>query len=48
MSATARPYKLPFVITLEPCPTSLVEQALKQIDQLPFLVQPCVALPILD
>jgi homoserine dehydrogenase len=40
--------KLPFVITLEPCPTSLVEQSLKQINQLPFLVQPCVALPILD
>jgi homoserine dehydrogenase len=40
--------KLPFVITLEPCATSLVEEALKQINQLPFLVQPCVALPILD
>jgi len=40
--------KLPFVITLEPCSTSLVEEALKQINQLPFLVQPCVALPILD
>ena len=40
--------RLPFVITLEPCSTSLVEEALKQINQLPFLVQPCVALPILD
>jgi homoserine dehydrogenase len=40
--------KLPFVITLEPCATSLVEQSLKQINQLPFLVQPAVALPILD
>jgi homoserine dehydrogenase len=40
--------KLPFVITLELCATSLVEEALKQINQLPFLVQPCVALPILD
>lgn len=40
--------KLPFVITLEPCSTSLVEQSLKQVNQLPFLVQPCVALPILD
>lgn len=40
--------RLPFVITLEPCSTSLVEDALKQINQLPFLVQPCVALPILD
>ena len=40
--------KLPFVMTLEPCSTSLVEQSLQQINQLPFLVQPCVALPILD
>lgn len=40
--------KLPFVITLEPCSTSLVEESLQQINQLPFLVQPCVALPILD
>jgi homoserine dehydrogenase len=40
--------RLPFVITLEPCSTSLVEESLKQINQLPFLVQPCVALPILD
>jgi len=40
--------KLPFVITLEPCATSLVEESLKQINQLPFLVQPSVALPILD
>ena len=40
--------KLPFVITLEPCATSLVEQSLKQISQLGFLVQPPVALPILD
>lgn len=40
--------RLPFVITLEPCSTSLVEKSLEQINQLPFLVQPCVALPILD
>jgi homoserine dehydrogenase len=40
--------RLPFVITLEPCSTSLVEQSLQQIDKLPFLVQPCVSLPILD
>ena len=33
---------------VEPCPTSLVEESLKHINQLPFLVQPCVALPILD
>jgi homoserine dehydrogenase len=40
--------KLPFVITLEPCPASLVEQALKQIASLTFHVQPCLSLPILD
>jgi homoserine dehydrogenase len=40
--------KLPFVITLEPCATSLVKESLKQIAQLDFLVQPCVDLPILD
>ena len=40
--------RLPFVITLEPCPTSLVEDALKQIAPLEFHVQPCLNLPILD
>lgn len=40
--------RLPFVITLEPCPTSLVEEALKQIAPLEFHVQPCLNLPILD
>jgi len=40
--------KLPFVITLEPCRNSLVEQALKQIAELEFHVQPCLNLPILD
>jgi homoserine dehydrogenase len=40
--------KLPFVITLEPCPASLVEKALKQIALLKFHVQPCLNLPILD
>jgi homoserine dehydrogenase len=40
--------KLPFVITLEPCPASLVEKALKQITSLKFHVQPCLNLPILD
>jgi homoserine dehydrogenase len=40
--------KLPFVITLESCPASIVEQALKQIAPLEFLVQPCLNLPILD
>ena len=40
--------RLPFVITLEPCPTSLLEESLKHIAQLEFQVQPCVSLPILD
>lgn len=40
--------KLPFVITLEPCPASLVDQAVKQIATLKFHVQPCLNLPILD
>ena len=40
--------KLPFVITLEPCRASLVEEALKHIAPLEFLVQPCLSLPILD
>jgi len=40
--------RLPFVITLEPCPTSLLEESLKHIAQLEFMVQPCVSLPILD
>jgi homoserine dehydrogenase len=39
---------LPFVITLEPCPASLVASSLKHVAELEFLVQPCVALPILD
>ncbi len=38
---------LPFLITLEECKASLVEQALKQINSLDFLVQPCLHLPIL-
>ena len=38
---------LPFLITLEECKASLVEQALKQINALDFLVQPCLHLPIL-
>jgi homoserine dehydrogenase len=40
--------RLPFVITLEPCPTSVVEEALKHIAKLDFQVQPCLNLPILD
>jgi len=38
---------LPFLITLEECKATLVEQALKQINALDFLVQPCLHLPIL-
>ena len=38
---------LPFLITLEECKASLVEEALKQINSLDFLVQPCLHLPIL-
>jgi homoserine dehydrogenase len=38
---------LPFLITLEECKASVVEQALQQINQLDFLVQPCLHLPIL-
>jgi homoserine dehydrogenase len=38
---------LPFLITLEECQASLVEQALQQINSLDFLVQPCLHLPIL-
>ncbi|MGA7077287.1 MAG: homoserine dehydrogenase [Terriglobales bacterium] len=38
---------LPFLITLEECKVSVVEQALQQINQLDFLVQACLHLPIL-
>jgi homoserine dehydrogenase len=38
---------LPFLITLEECKASLVEQALQQIGSLDFLVQPCLHMPIL-
>ena len=38
---------LPFLITLEECKASLVEQALQQINSLDFLVQPCLHMPIL-
>ncbi|HMD17899.1 MAG TPA: homoserine dehydrogenase [Terriglobales bacterium] len=38
---------LPFLITLEECRASLVEEALQQINSLDFLVQPCLHLPIL-
>ena len=39
---------LPFVITLEACPTSALDKALAQIAKLDFLVKPCLDLPILD
>ncbi len=38
---------LPFLITLEDYKTSLVEQALDQINALDFMVQPCLHMPIL-
>jgi len=38
---------LPFLITLEECKASLVEQALKQINVLDFMVQRCLHMPIL-
>jgi homoserine dehydrogenase len=38
---------LPFLITLEECKTSLVVQALKQINALDFMVHPCLHMPIL-
>jgi homoserine dehydrogenase len=38
---------LPFLITLEECKPSLVDQALTQINALDFMVQPCLHLPIL-
>ncbi|MGA9504940.1 MAG: homoserine dehydrogenase, partial [Terriglobales bacterium] len=38
---------LPFLITLEECPAALVDQALRQINALDFLVQPFLHLPIL-
>jgi homoserine dehydrogenase len=38
---------LPFLITLDECKASLVDQALKQIDSLEFMVQHCLHMPIL-
>ena len=38
---------LPFLITLEECKASLVDQALEQMNALDFMVQPCLHLPIL-
>jgi homoserine dehydrogenase len=39
--------RLPFLITLEECKASVVEEALQQINKLEFMVQPCLHLPIL-
>jgi homoserine dehydrogenase len=39
--------RLPFLITLEECKASLVEEALQRINKLDFMVQPCLHLPIL-
>jgi homoserine dehydrogenase len=38
---------LPFLITLEECKSSLVEQALDQMNALDFMVHPCLHMPIL-
>lgn len=38
---------LPFLITLEECKAAVVEEALRRINVLDFLVQPCLHLPIL-
>ncbi len=39
--------RLPFLITLQECQTSLVERALEQINKLDFMVEPCLHIPIL-
>jgi homoserine dehydrogenase len=39
--------RLPFLITLEECKSSLVQRALQQINTLEFLVEPCLHLTIL-
>jgi homoserine dehydrogenase len=39
--------RLPFVITLEACPTSAMAQAVAQIATLPFHVTPPLCLPVL-
>jgi homoserine dehydrogenase len=39
--------RLPFLITLEECKASLVERALRQLNVLEFMVEPCLHLPIL-
>ncbi|HYY68667.1 MAG TPA: homoserine dehydrogenase [Terriglobales bacterium] len=39
--------RLPFVITLEECPSSLVDGALEELRKLDFLVEPILSLPML-
>ncbi|BCS33719.1 homoserine dehydrogenase [Luteitalea sp. TBR-22] len=39
--------RLPFVITLEACPTSAMARALREIETLPFHVTPPLCLPVL-
>jgi len=39
--------RLPFVMTLEECPNSLVEQALGELRHLDFMVEPILSLPML-
>jgi homoserine dehydrogenase len=38
---------LPFLITLEECKAAIVQDAIRQIDALDFMVQPCLHMPIL-
>jgi len=38
---------VPLLVTLEECQTSVVEQALQQMNALDFMMQPCLHLPIL-
>lgn len=38
---------LPFVVTADECPNSVVERAMKEVNALDFLVQPTLNLPIL-
>lgn len=38
---------LPFVITLEPCPDSMLHPALQEMSGLEFTTRPCLCLPIL-
>jgi hypothetical protein len=39
---------LPFVVTVEACPPSVVAEAVRQIDTFDFHVQPPLDLPVLN